>query len=356
MRVNLTSPLVAVCGINCGVCIAFQRKENKCTGCNSDPLKTHCLICPIKNCATLKEHNYNSCSQCSSFPCFRINDLDKRYRIKYGLSIIDNLNRIKEEGIHNFIKEEKVRWTCARCGETLSVHKNFCQNCGAERANFTDENEIQESLIIRRIAEKKFSKEQIAADVLHNPVLLYEVLRGLRHKKADVKHGCDKVLRILSEQNPALLYPHINFFLSQLNNENNLFKWSAISIVANLSAVDINNKIDDVIDAYLLPVKGPVMITANNTIKGAAIIAGNKPYLADKITSAILKVKTAKYQTKECRYIAAGTAIDALDEIFHLIKGKKSVLNFVKLFTSAPRPAVKKRAKQFLLRHSVPAI
>jgi hypothetical protein len=44
--------------------------------------------------------------------------LDTRYRKNYRMSMIENLNAIKISGIRNFIKTEKNRWTCSKCGGT----------------------------------------------------------------------------------------------------------------------------------------------------------------------------------------------------------------------------------------------
>jgi len=66
------------------------------------------------------------------------------------------------------------------------------------------------------------------------------------------------------------------------------------------------------LDRYLTPIDGPVMITAANTIKGAAMIAQAKPHLAPQIAAAILRVEKARYATPECRNVAIGHGLEAL--------------------------------------------
>jgi hypothetical protein len=44
------------------------------------------------------------------FPCERLKRLDKRYREKYGMSEVENLEYIRDEGIDNFIKSERKKW------------------------------------------------------------------------------------------------------------------------------------------------------------------------------------------------------------------------------------------------------
>jgi hypothetical protein len=56
--------------------------------------------------------------------------MDKRYRSKYNMSTIENLENIKKFGVSEFVKNEKIRWTCSQCGGTICVHLGFCYNCG----------------------------------------------------------------------------------------------------------------------------------------------------------------------------------------------------------------------------------
>ena len=70
------------------------------------------------------------CFECEVFPCDRLNHLDKRYRTKYNMSMIENLANIKKAGIGKFLESEKTRWTCKNCGGVICVHKKYCYNCG----------------------------------------------------------------------------------------------------------------------------------------------------------------------------------------------------------------------------------
>ena len=66
-----------------------------------------------------KKKSGNFCD-CKDLPCKRLKSLDKRYRTKYGMSMIDNLQYIKKHGIRNFLKKEEKKWT--RKNEVLCVH------------------------------------------------------------------------------------------------------------------------------------------------------------------------------------------------------------------------------------------
>lgn len=124
---------IAPCGMNCSLCLAFQREKNKCSGCNAkDGSKVnHCNVCKIKNCTEHSNAKTEYCYSCGKFPCKRMKQLDKRYRTKYGMSMIKNLRTIEAHGIKSFAEMETKKWTCRKCGSLLCVHRDSCQHCGS---------------------------------------------------------------------------------------------------------------------------------------------------------------------------------------------------------------------------------
>ncbi len=118
--------------MNCGVCSAYLRKKDRCPGCRFDgPTKPpYCIRCKIRNCAVLKKAKKKFCSRlCKQFPCPTLAHLDKRYRTKYCMSMVENLGNIENLGIRKFIKSEKSRWACKKCGGTMCVHTGRCCAC-----------------------------------------------------------------------------------------------------------------------------------------------------------------------------------------------------------------------------------
>ena len=126
--------LIAPCGMNCAVCRAHLRKRNPCPGCNAANVNksAHCIQCRIKNCRELKKTRSGLCLDCAQFPCVLLQHLDQRYRTKYGMSVIENLETIQSRGMNAFVKRERSRWKCSKCGEILCVHSEVCLSCGAK--------------------------------------------------------------------------------------------------------------------------------------------------------------------------------------------------------------------------------
>ncbi|MFA7253376.1 MAG: DUF3795 domain-containing protein [Patescibacteria group bacterium] len=99
--------MIAPCGMDCAVCVGHLRIKNKCPGCKNGPTIPHCQKCRIKLCLD-KKGEY--CSDCAKFPCTRLKSLDKRYREKYSMSEIANLEFIRDKGMDLFLASERRKY------------------------------------------------------------------------------------------------------------------------------------------------------------------------------------------------------------------------------------------------------
>jgi hypothetical protein len=159
--------LAAACGTYCGACPAYIAKHSEddqiemrlqkrfssrptnarkgippskwmdgllCDGCLSGgKLAAHCVDCAIRKCAEDKQHD-SRCSDCEDLPCHRITDLVNMGGYLHRKEYLPNLNRIREMGAQEWVKNEEQRWLCPRCGVPLSWYDAECVGCGAPRS------------------------------------------------------------------------------------------------------------------------------------------------------------------------------------------------------------------------------
>ena len=126
------SSLIAPCGMNCGICMVNLRETNKCPGCrgpDENKAKTR-VNCKIKTCEVFKNSDAEFCYECEDFPCARLEHIDKRYRNKYHMSQINNLESIRDFGMEKILRDEDEKWTCSECGGIICAHKGHCFSCG----------------------------------------------------------------------------------------------------------------------------------------------------------------------------------------------------------------------------------
>jgi hypothetical protein len=135
-EMDMDEKLIAPCGMNCGVCINYQAMKNDlkkkgfqkryCPGCR--PRGKNCIFMG-NHCDRLGKGLVRFCYECGDFPCKRLKALDKRYRTKYHMSVIENLEFIQTYGIERFLESEDAKWRCLECGEMICCHNGLCLNC-----------------------------------------------------------------------------------------------------------------------------------------------------------------------------------------------------------------------------------
>lgn len=127
--------------MNCRLCIAYQFRDQ-----DLNKLGFHRTYCPgciprgencrhmAHHCALVGEGRVRFCTECPAYPCKRLKSLDKRYRTKYHMSMIENLNFIREKGMGAFLEREEEKWRCPTCGGAICCHNGLCLTC--ERDTF----------------------------------------------------------------------------------------------------------------------------------------------------------------------------------------------------------------------------
>jgi ribosomal protein S27AE len=67
-------------------------------------------------------------------PCEKLAHLDKRYRERYGMSMVENLKMFREKDLEEFLESQVKKYGCPNCGiGVVCVHDGKCFNCGYKR-------------------------------------------------------------------------------------------------------------------------------------------------------------------------------------------------------------------------------
>ena len=205
--------------------------------------------------------------------------------------------------------------------------------------------------ILEKLGKKEIKAEDIAKNVTKNPSLLPEIFNGISSKNPRTKIKSAKILRVISEKNPEILYSKMDFFADLLDSENKILKWNAIDVIGNLTSIDSKNKFDEVFKEYYSFLSAESMITVAHVVDNSGKIANARPHLTQKITSELLKIEKIPTQpnlTQECKNILLGKAILAFGMYFDQVENKDNVISFVKRQKNNTRNATKVKAEKFL--------
>jgi len=133
----MNEKLIAPCGMNCAICSGYLalRHDVKskgimmpyCEGCR--PRDKKCAFLK-KRCKLLMNNKVKFCYECKGFPCERLKHIDNRYRTLFRMSMIDNLEFIKKNGMSRFLSKQNKEWQCPKCGDLICCHNGICFKCG----------------------------------------------------------------------------------------------------------------------------------------------------------------------------------------------------------------------------------
>ncbi|MHA2034903.1 MAG: DUF3795 domain-containing protein [Promethearchaeota archaeon] len=129
--------LAAPCGIYCGACRQYLLLKKDLL--EARGYKVGCKGCRIRNkncafirrdCSALKKKELDYCYECDQFPCQNLQKIDSQYRERWSVNMIENLKRIKDIGVEQWLQEQKKLYTCPECGGEICVHDTECYDCG----------------------------------------------------------------------------------------------------------------------------------------------------------------------------------------------------------------------------------
>lgn len=127
---------LAPCGVFCGACPSFNKT---CLGCASESKKqkrTSKWNCRIRKCC-YEEKETDFCGYCVQFPCDEVNKklIDSHpgeTKFKYRHEIPENITKLKELGLGDYLEYQRRRWSCPSCGGRVVFYEYTCVECGKE--------------------------------------------------------------------------------------------------------------------------------------------------------------------------------------------------------------------------------
>jgi hypothetical protein len=205
--------------------------------------------------------------------------------------------------------------------------------------------------LLEQLGNQQISDEEALETVKADFTILPAIMEGISSNNPRIKFGCAKILSKVSKDHPEELYKDIEFFIGLLKHENNIIKWNAMDVIANLTSVDKDKKFDDIFKKYYDLINADTMITIGHVVDNSAKIVNSKPYLSKKITNRLLQIEKLPVKprvTDECKNILYGKAIQAFEQYYEHIENKDEVISFIRRQTKNKRLSTKAKAEQFL--------
>ena len=188
--------------------------------------------------------------------------------------------------------------------------------------------------------------ESIARDVLDGRTSLLELVDQIRPDKASPQAIA---LKLISEEKPEMLYGYWDFLADLIASDNAFVQFIAIHALANLTAVDTEDKFEDTLDAYYDLLDDKSVMIASHVAGNSGRIAKAKPGLRARITQRLLEIDNT-HRDPGRKGLVKAYAIESFDQYFEDAEDQAKITDFVRAQLQSESPKAQKRAKQFLQR------
>ena len=121
-----------------------------------------------------------------------------------------------------------------------------------------------------------------------------ELMDGLRGKDNQVAYACLRTLGARSEASPEV-YRRMDALVEMMGSDNSYQRTRGLLLIAANARWDVDNRIDEIIDAFLTHVEDAKPITALQCIQCLPELARYKPELVPDIQRALTEAKTYRY-------------------------------------------------------------
>lgn len=198
------------------------------------------------------------------------------------------------------------------------------------------------------LSKKGVDLEKIAEDALSDENLFKTLMDEIKSKDNTVRFNAFNTLLILSENNAEFLYPHWDYFQDMLDSQNNYHKYIAVYLLANLTAVDSENRFNKIFNGYFGLVEGNKAMIASHVILNSSKIANNKPELKSEIIEKLLL--TDELHKGKQKELIKSYVIETLRKINPEDEDRIKIEGFVKLQLDSSSPKTRSAAKCYIER------
>lgn len=174
------------------------------------------------------------------------------------------------------------------------------------------------------------------------------IIQGLRSEKRKVQSGCAELASLLSEDNPELVYPHIDLFLTNLTEAKApVLRWEAVCTLGNLASVDKNKQIPSYIPQIVPFLNNKSIVLQGHSVRALAKIAKGFPDKAPEILDIVVNSKENFPDNR------IGFVIEAMELLIQNSQLKQKIIEFIEPYTRSNIKVVAKKAIKVLKKNEL---
>ncbi len=190
--------------------------------------------------------------------------------------------------------------------------------------------------------------ELISGLILNHSEVLQDGLHNLTEKNETIRYNSFRALKQIAETRPGVLFPHWDFFITQMESTNTYHVLVGIHILADLAAVDTEYRFEKIFERYYGLLNHRSMVVVSHVCLASGRLMKHKPGLMPAIVDKLLDIDRFIEQQKH-KELIKGAALEAFAEAWPEISRRDEILEYARsLLEAGESPKSRKLARKFL--------
>ncbi|GMQ61611.1 hypothetical protein [Vallitalea maricola] len=215
---------------------------------------------------------------------------------------------------------------------------------------------MTDNLFIEEIKKKDLDIAALAEKIIDNKEYRDRIVLYLTtYKEIMVYYNSYYVLAHASEIKPELFYEYWNQFASLLNHNNSYHRDIGMTLIANVTAVDVDNKFDHIFDEYVKCIDDEKFMTAQCCVRNLKKILKYREELIEKISNMVLNIEHITSYPKKQTELLKYDILEIFDSVYDKVEvdDKSKIDIFINECIESISPKTKKMAKRLKKKYKL---
>lgn len=204
------------------------------------------------------------------------------------------------------------------------------------------------------ISNPDFDLEEFVRLAIDDGQLRDEIVHQmLTHRHIMVYYHCGEVVAKASQDRPDLFDPYWDAIVPLLKHKNSYHRDFALTILANLTAVDSQDRFLGIFDDYFEHLNDKKFMTAIICVQSSQKIIQHKPALRDRIIALLLDIDQRCAYPEKQKALMKSDVLEILDAVYQEANQKTEIDGFIKAQLNSLSPKTKKNAKELIRKYGL---
>jgi len=208
--------------------------------------------------------------------------------------------------------------------------------------------------LLLQVSDKNVNVDGLAELVVKDNNIREELIKQLlANQEIMVYYHCYYIISKASQERPELFYKYWNDFSLLLQHKNSYHRDIGLTIIANLTKVDSENRFQKIFKDYISHVNDEKFMTARCCVQNSKKIICNKIEIEKQIVDIFINIDNKCGFPDKQKELLKNDILEVFDDIYAHSSCKSEMGIFVKNQVSSTSPKTRKQAKRLIEKYGL---